>query len=485
MPTSSRMRPIALLAATSAAFALLLVSIWTARNVAAAQPDSVVNFARLVKIVACFAVAGAFRSYLPPVRPLFVTGAVLLVVYGLLYILALGAVPADAPEHLPLLYLAGLFSGVGEACLILVAAHLVATFPPRLSTVAIAGVFLLNEVLYLVLSYAGAAVLVWVRLGMEFGAAGLLGACLAYAVRRDPAPDVHPVQYGVDGPRDGSEHVLRFLGGSREWVLLLVGTTLFPFVFGVVSQVVGAARHLPGLYDPATEVAAIGLLCLLVGFGLWRGTRLTYDGVLACTVPLFATGCLLLPLLWESNPTLAGLLVKGGYTVYQVMFWMLLVRKAYEDPRHTYLYFGAFYGVFELATLLAREGVYLLGLPGEPTQEVLWVVGSVSLWLISLYSLAFFLLSKWWERAAEGAAAEPDRSADGSLQARVEAFCATYALSAREAEVLVESLHGYSMEAVGRRLCISKDTVKTHLQRIYRKAGVSGKQALVEVIDAF
>ena len=33
----------------------------------------------------------------------------------------------------------------------------------------------------------------------------------------------------------------------------------------------------------------------------------------------------------------AGLLVKCGYTLYQVMFWMLLVRKAYEDPRHTYL----------------------------------------------------------------------------------------------------------------------------------------------------
>lgn len=92
-----------------------------------------------------------------------------------------------------------------------------------------------------------------------------------------------------------------------------------------------------GLYDPATEFCAIGLLCLLVGYGLWRGSRLSYDEVLAWTFPLFATGCLLLPVLWPVDAVAAGLLVKCGYTLYQVMFWMLLVRKAYEDPRHTYL----------------------------------------------------------------------------------------------------------------------------------------------------
>lgn len=356
---ASKWRSAAILVVVSLAFALLLVSIWTARNAAAQQPESVVNFARLVKIAACFGLAWAFRSYIPPVRTLFLTGAMLVgVSVGLNGgSLLLGSA---APERLPLGYLAGLFSGAGEACLLLVIAHLMAVFPPTLSTVAVPLAYLANEVMFLGLSYASSATLAWLRPALELASIALVAWCLSRLHKRSPGDEVHPVQYGIDGPRDTPQHVLHFLGSNREWVLLLVGTTLFPFVFGVVSQVVGTAQELPGLYDPATELCAIGLLCLLVGYGLWRGSRLSYGEVLSWTFPLFATGCLLLPVLWPESPVAAGLLVKCGYTLYQVMFWMLLVRKAHEDPRHTYLYFGVFYGVFELATLVARESVYLL-----------------------------------------------------------------------------------------------------------------------------
>lgn len=153
-----------------------------------------------------------------------------------------------------------------------------------------------------------------------------------------------------------------------------------------------------------------------------------------------------------------------------------------------------FYGVFELATLLAREGMYLFMGAQAPDQQTLWLVGTVALWLIAMYGFAFFLLSKRLdhpgngirdEDAADPAAVPSAGDRPTSMQARVEAFCRTYALSAREQEVLVEFVHGYSMESIGRRLSISKDTVKTHVQRIYRKAGVSGKQGLVEFIDGF
>ena len=312
-------RAVMILSVASLAFALLLVSIWTARNAASGQSDPVINFARLVKITACFGLAWAFRSYIPSVHAMFWTGAALvgisLGLYGISFILG----PA-APEYLPLGYLTGLFSGVGEACLILVIAHLVAVFPPGLSTVAVPVVYLVNEVMFLGLSYASAAALAWLRPVLKLASVALAAWCLARLSKHSLGGDVHPVQYGIDGPRDASEHVLRFLGSSREWVLLLVGTTLFPFVFGAVSQVVGAAQALPGLYDPATELCAIGLLCLLVGYGLWRGPCLSYDEVLAWTFPLFATGCLLLPVLWPQSPVVAGLLIKCGYTLYQVMF---------------------------------------------------------------------------------------------------------------------------------------------------------------------
>ena len=57
-------------------------------------------------------------------------------------------------------------------------------------------------------------------------------------------------------------------------------------------------------------------------------------------------------------------------------------------------------------------------------------------------------------------------------------------LSPREREVLVEIIHGYTMSSVGDILSISTETVRTHMKRIYEKAGVSNKQALIKLIES-
>jgi DNA-binding NarL/FixJ family response regulator len=56
------------------------------------------------------------------------------------------------------------------------------------------------------------------------------------------------------------------------------------------------------------------------------------------------------------------------------------------------------------------------------------------------------------------AAAEPDRVAE-------------FGLSPREREVLNEILIGLGNQAISRRLCISEDTVKSHVKSIFRKLG--------------
>ena len=127
------------------------------------------------------------------------------------------------------------------------------------------------------------------------------------------------------------------------------------------------------------------------------------------------------------------------------------------------------------------------------TERSSWFLGLVSLWLIAMYGLLFFLASRRSSQESprrkavptEGdGLAEPARVVD-TLGLKLDAFCSDYSLTPREREVLTEAIHGFSMEAIGRKLCISKDTVKTHLQRAYRKAGVNGKQELIAVIDAY
>jgi ATP/maltotriose-dependent transcriptional regulator MalT len=55
-------------------------------------------------------------------------------------------------------------------------------------------------------------------------------------------------------------------------------------------------------------------------------------------------------------------------------------------------------------------------------------------------------------------------------------------LTEREREILAHAASGRSNKDIADQLCVSLDTVKTHLHHIYRKLGVAGR---VEAILAY
>lgn len=510
----------ALLAAVG--LALFLSAVWTARNENALVSDFGLYAARFAKVIACFAIAFIMRGHIPSVPRMLAVGAAFIGLHLAAYGAALALGP-EAPEYLMASVLSGVFSGIGEACIILLFAHLLSTFAPSVSAVAIPAAYLLNEILYYSTLYLPTPAILVLRPVGKVTALAVLWWCICRKRSVPSADDELPFQYGVS-LRTSREPVLGFLSSSQDWMLILAGTTLFPFLFGFIAQVCSNAGTNSGLYDVVNELMALGLLVLLVAYGALRGRRLTFDEALYFTVPLFATGCLLLPYFWNGSVPLAGLLVKCGYTLYQVMFWMLLARKCHEDIRHTYLYFGIFYGLFELATAAARLWASSLWQADMIDFDTMALVALSSLWLIALYGLLFFAISKFWQRRAEiagpcamqpmppavaaavseGASEASDPietavAADAAVAAgsagfdeepspfarNLDAFCARYDLTPREREVLLEALHGYSMENIGRRLYVSRETVKTHLRRIYNKVGVSGKQELISFIDHY
>ena len=62
---------------------------------------------------------------------------------------------------------------------------------------------------------------------------------------------------------------------------------------------------------------------------------------------------------------------------------------------------------------------------------------------------------------------------------RLRAPAAPSPLSEREREILSMTAAGQTAADIGRRLFLSPATVKTHLQRIYQKLGVSDRAAAV------
>lgn len=67
---------------------------------------------------------------------------------------------------------------------------------------------------------------------------------------------------------------------------------------------------------------------------------------------------------------------------------------------------------------------------------------------------------------------------------RVSSVRQVYGLSAREAEVFAELAGGWNADSIGKRLCISPYTVKTHAYRIYRKLDVHSQQEILELFES-
>ena len=72
-----------------------------------------------------------------------------------------------------------------------------------------------------------------------------------------------------------------------------------------------------------------------------------------------------------------------------------------------------------------------------------------------------------------------------TIAQRVGGFSSEHGLTAREEEVLGHLLRGKSTAAIAADIFLSKNTVRTHVSHIYQKAGVHGRDELVELVERY
>lgn len=190
------------------------------------------------------------------------------------------------------------------------------------------------------------------------------------------------------------------------------------------------------------------------------------------------------------------------------MLWVLMARKSYEDPCHTYSYFGVFCGISD-AQAGRLLGSALMGQEG-PRLALCQNISFAALWAICIFGLVMFFLLQRGQGIAESRRAavrpgsagplagvlslstQPDALAPGGMPAaydaaefavRFEALATRTRLTQREREVLAEALRGGSRASIADKLSLSPETVKTYMNRAYAKTQVSSKQELVELIN--
>lgn len=471
-----------------ASLALLIVSLWTSLGQSSFFSASGTP-GRLVFVIACFALAWHFRNHVPSVKVIWAAGTSLIVANLVLRLVRLGIVDADLSSIVEALDM--LCVKVGSALLFLLLAQMSAPFERRIYAVGMPAAFFGASCVYgLTMFVLPAPLPDVVMFASPLLASLTLLAGIRVCLAERPIHGMQPIQCGFAAT---DKRTYLFLEDDREWMLLIFGTTLFPLLFSVAAQLcltMGGS----GLYGAPNELAAAICPLVLIAYGARSVESISYGKVLAICVPLLSCGFATLPWLGGTNGLVGQILIKTGFIVYQVLFWVLLLGKIHDDPRHAYMYSGLFLGLFMLAKTIGRM-VRFSPDSGIAAALLSWQVATAALWVICTYTLIFFIVASGPSPSAMFSvrsrptpdAQEPAGLAQpaDSFASKLDAFCRQYGVSPREREVMELAVHGFTLRAIGSQLYITEDTVKTHLHRVYAKVGVSSKQGLIAMVDGY
>ena len=446
--------------------------------------------ARLTQLATFLAFAVLFRNHLPSIKTTLAVGCLALTAHLAFSFMTAVGLPA---QEFAFACVTHELSGIANAVFVLLLAHSFSTYGPARSSVAIVAAFLLKELLFAWTAVWSENTVVAAQVWMRVLAVGFLVGAMALKRNVAPSAEEHPLQYGVPVVQAGDGRTLRYLVSGADWAFQIIVAIVTPFIFGFMSQLVSKGLLSDGLHDPVSEMGAIVALGVVLVVAVRRRGNVSFLDMLVPAVLFNTLGLMLAPYSWETGSMASNMLLKCANVVNESLLWVLLARKAFEDPRHTYLYLGAFFGIWNV-TYARLLGPLIVG--GTPVDAALLsTVSIVFLGVLVGICLLLFVLQRanlvpgltdapQNPAAADSAQAARREGADASFEKAIEDFCRECQLTPRESEILLEALHGYSMPNIATQLCISPGTVRTHMRNIYLKAGVSNKQELIRRIDA-
>lgn len=302
------------------------------------------------------------------------------------------------------------------------------------------------------------------------------------------APDVEPERAYDREPRS-------------TFVRLVFGIALFNLALGIARGFPsGQSIELPLAFQVIHQLAAAALAFGLVWWALVARRTVKFSTLWNVSVTLIAAGVLALAALDAALTPAGATLIAVANTFSVGLLWF----SAYDVARASSVPSYLILGVTWAAHILPREAGRALIWIAEPhtTEAVFVTVGIV---LLVAASMALLLNDSipttrplfadfrvrdaarpWRERLAadageptiEAASLEPD-----SLTRRVGLLQARYLLTDREAEVVSHLAQGRSKTAIGDKLYISENTVRTYVKNIYAKLDVHSKQELLDLLD--
>jgi DNA-binding CsgD family transcriptional regulator len=191
---------------------------------------------------------------------------------------------------------------------------------------------------------------------------------------------------------------------------------------------------------------------------------------------------------FTNSSFIAGVIVAIGFTTFDVIAWVLLAELSFTTGEETTYTFGSGRFVIHAAIVIgALSGMATTAMPiiQEYRMAIAATIGYflviAEIMLLSENSALWMLIRFGSKEATQedavgmaGGAQLTDRH-----KSLLDSMTA-YGLTEREFETLCHLLKGRSVPRIAQLLDISENTVKSHVQHIYLKLGVHGRQDLLD-----
>lgn len=255
------------------------------------------------------------------------------------------------------------------------------------------------------------------------------------------------------------------------------------------------------LFHPSLLISSIVLSALLISFMLLRKDKAIKELYKLVTF-LIAASIVFLPAFTTGSTANEGaLLAIVGYNTFNIFIWILLADISYNFKIPAVAVFGMGWGMLTVgATFGEVLGGTACSLFEMTPQAVSLITGIAVLMVFAVCTFVFKDddLMDLNEMAplvdsAGSAVGRMLEEEDGATQTdqpqrRFYECCMqlarTKGLTPRETEILLLFAKGRTNTRIQEELYISKGTVTTHLQHIYRKTGVHSKQELLDMIES-
>lgn len=288
------------------------------------------------------------------------------------------------------------------------------------------------------------------------------------------------------------------------FVRLLAGVALFNLALGVARGFPsGASIELPLAFQALHQFGAAALSLGVIGWALVRGRSLRFSSLWNIAVTLVVAGVLALAAMSEPLAPFGAMLIAAANTFSLGLLWY----SCYDVARHSSWAPYAILGLGWVAHILPRELGRALIWVAEPHSAAAVGITTVIVLLLAI-SMALLLgdsiprtrplfadfrtrgggiarsiaAHAQAVRGEGGAAAERDVAGD-TLTRQLERLKQRYFLTERECEVVALLARGRSKTAIGEKLFLSENTVKTYVKNVYAKLDVHTKQELLDRID--